>query len=44
MHGFTVATNAFLMRAGARAVLVTTEGFADVLEIGSQMRPKTYAL
>lgn len=44
VHGFTVATNAFLMRAGARAVLVTTEGFGDVLEIGGQMRPKTYAL
>ncbi len=44
VHGFTVATNAFLMRAGARAVLVTTEGFGDVLDIGSQMRPKTYAL
>jgi N-methylhydantoinase A len=44
VHGFTVATNAFLMRAGARAVLVTTQGFGDVLEIGGQMRPKTYAL
>ncbi len=44
VHGFTVATNAFLMRAGARALLITTEGFADVLEIGSQMRPRTYAL
>jgi N-methylhydantoinase A len=44
VHGFTVATNAFLMRAGARSMLVTTEGFADVLEIGSQMRPRTYAL
>ena len=44
VHGFTVATNAFLMRAGARAALVTTDGFADVLDIGSQMRPKTYAL
>lgn len=44
VHGFTVATNAFLMRAGARAVLVTTDGFADVLEIGNQMRPRTYAL
>jgi N-methylhydantoinase A len=44
VHGFTVATNAFLMRAGAKALLVTTEGFADVLEIGSQMRPRTYAL
>lgn len=44
VHGFTVATNAFLTRAGARAVLVTTAGFADVLEIASQMRPRTYAL
>lgn len=44
VHGFTVATNAFLMRAGAKAVLVTTEGFGDVLEIAGQSRPKTYAL
>lgn len=44
VHGFTVATNAFLMRAGAKAALVTTLGTGDVLEIGSQMRPRTYAL
>ena len=44
VHGFTVATNAFLMRSGARAALVTTQGFGDVLEIGNQMRPRTYAL
>jgi N-methylhydantoinase A len=44
VHGFTVATNAFLMRAGAKAVLVTTQGFGDVLDIAGQSRPKTYAL
>lgn len=44
VHGFTVPTNAFLMRSGARAVLVATKGNGDVLEIGNQLRPKTYAL
>jgi len=44
VHGFTVATNAFLMRKGARSVLVVTKGFRDVLEIGTQMRPDLYAL
>jgi N-methylhydantoinase A len=44
VHGFTVATNAFLMRSGARVALVTTKGFADVLQIGNQVRPQTYAL
>jgi N-methylhydantoinase A len=44
VHGFTVPTNAFLMRSGARVALVTTKGAADVLEIGNQLRPRTYAL
>ncbi len=44
VHGFTVATNAFLMRQGARAALVTSQGCGDVLDIGNQMRPRTYAL
>ena len=35
-HGMTVATNALLERRGARAALVTTEGFRDVLEIARQ--------
>jgi N-methylhydantoinase A len=43
-HGSTVATNALLERKGARVVLVTTEGFEDVLEIGRQERPDLYAL
>ncbi len=44
IYGSTVATNALLERTGARAVLVTTEGFRDVLEIGRQMRPNLYAI
>lgn len=44
IHGSTVATNALLERRGARAVLITTEGFADVLEIGRQNRPALYDL
>ena len=41
--GTTVATNALLERKGARVVLVVTEGFADVLEIGTQARPDIFA-
>ncbi|MEO1190745.1 MAG: hydantoinase/oxoprolinase family protein [Pseudomonadota bacterium] len=44
VHGFTVATNAFLMRRGARVALLVTEGFRDLLEIGTQQRPHLYAL
>ena len=44
MHGTTVATNALLERNGAKAALVTTKGFADVLAIGRQNRPSLYAL
>ena len=44
VHGSTVATNALLERKGARTALVTTKGFADVLEIGRQNRPELYAL
>ncbi len=42
IHGSTVAANALLERKGARAALVTSEGFADVLEIGRQDRPALY--
>lgn len=41
-HGTTVATNALLQRAGAVVALVTTEGFADVVEIARQSRPSLY--
>ncbi|HEX2192879.1 MAG TPA: hydantoinase/oxoprolinase family protein [Acidimicrobiales bacterium] len=41
-HGTTVATNALLERRGARVTLLTTHGFADVLEIARQDRPSLY--
>ena len=41
-HGTTVATNALLERRGATVALVTTEGLADVIEIGRQDRPSLY--
>jgi N-methylhydantoinase A len=44
IHGSTIATNALLERRGARTALITTLGFADVLEIGRQNRPDLYAL
>jgi len=43
-YGSTVATNALLERRGARVVLLTTEGFEDILEIGRQVRPELYVL
>jgi N-methylhydantoinase A/oxoprolinase/acetone carboxylase beta subunit len=41
-HGTTVATNALLERRGARVALLTTRGFADVIEIARQARPSLY--
>ena len=43
-HGTTTATNAVLERRLARTVLVTTEGFKDLLVIGRQERPSLYDL
>ena len=44
VHGMTVATNALLERRGARTILVTTEGFRDLLTIGRQERLHLYTL
>ena len=41
-HGTTVATNALLERRGAVVALITTAGFADVIEIARQDRPSLY--
>ncbi|HVF32663.1 MAG TPA: hydantoinase B/oxoprolinase family protein [Acidimicrobiales bacterium] len=41
-HGTTVATNAVLERRGGKVALVTTRGFADVVEIDRQARPSLY--
>jgi N-methylhydantoinase A len=43
-HGMTVGTNALLEERGARTALITTKGFADLLEIGRQDRPDLYRL
>mgnify|MGYP003662758481 CR=1 FL=1 len=42
--GTTRGTNALLTRSGATTALVTTQGFADVLNIGQQDRPDLFAL
>lgn len=42
IHGSTVATNALVESKGAKAALITTKGFRDVLEIGRQNRPNLY--
>lgn len=42
--GTTRGTNALLTRTGARTALVTTRGFADLLEIGYQERPHLFQL
>ena len=42
--GTTRGTNALLTRRGARVAFVTTRGFADVLLIGNQDRPRLFDL
>jgi len=42
--GTTVATNALLERKGATVLLMITEGFGDLLEIGYQTRPELFAM
>ncbi len=44
VHGTTVGTNALLERKGARAGLITTAGFRDVLEMRRRDRPETWGL
>ncbi|WP_414902244.1 hydantoinase/oxoprolinase family protein [Sphingomonas flavalba] len=43
-HGTTVATNAILENKGARAGMLTTAGFRDVLHIGRHQRPQHYSI
>jgi len=42
LHGTTLATNAIIERKGARTSLVTTAGFRDTVEIGTEGRPEQY--
>jgi N-methylhydantoinase A len=44
VHGTTVGTNALLERAGARAGIITTRGFRDVIEMRRRDRPQTWGL
>jgi len=44
LHGTTVASNAILEHKGAKAGLITTKGFRDVLEIRTLRMPRLYDL
>ncbi len=44
VHGTTLATNALIERKGARTALLTTAGFRDVVEIGTESRFALYDL
>ena len=44
IHGTTLVTNALIERRGARAALLTTAGFRDALEIGTEGRYDIYDL
>ena len=44
VHGTTLATNALIERKGARTALLTTEGFRDVLALGTESRYDQYDL
>src|SRR6266540_3206963 len=44
IHGSTIVINAILERKGAKAALITTQGFRDVYEIGRINRPESFNL
>ena len=44
IHGTTLATNALIERKGARTALITTQGFRDTLEMGTESRFEQYDL
>ncbi len=44
IHGTTLATNAIIERKGARVAMITTQGFRDVLELGTESRFDQYDL
>ena len=44
VHGTTLATNALIERKGARTALICTDGFRDILEIGTEGRYDQYQL
>ena len=44
IHGTTLVTNALIERKGAKLGLITTQGFRDVLEMGTEQRYDIYDL
>ena len=44
VHGTTLATNALIERTGARTALLTTAGFRDIIELGTESRFEQYDL
>src|SRR5690606_29879050 len=44
VHGTTLVTNAIIERSGAKLGLITTEGFRDILEMGTEQRYDIYDL
>src|SRR5713101_8124403 len=42
IHGTTLATNALIERKGARTALITTDGFRDSIELGTESRFDQY--
>jgi N-methylhydantoinase A len=44
IHGTTLVANAVIERRGAKVALITTAGFGDILEIGTEWRYDTYDL
>ena len=44
VHGTTLVTNALIERRGAKLGLITTRGFRDVLEMGTEQRYDIYDL
>ena len=43
-HGTTIATNALLEYKGARAGVITTKGYRDILHIGRHQRPQHHSI
>ena len=44
VHGTTLATNAIIERRGAKTALIATDGFRDVIDIGTESRYDQYDL
>jgi 5-oxoprolinase (ATP-hydrolysing) len=44
IHGTTLVTNAVIERKGAKLGLITTQGFRDILEMGTEQRYDIYDL